>query len=230
MVVNVAFRPHPPLPGHVSGEEPPTRDDDYFSLIVKSWSLLDEVPGSEFVFSGFGRDRWNMAGPGSDPPVRRVVPARPPGVASAAMDMNRWLIDLSERSSARFFETPFEELTEPERVFVAVWTLEADVNNGGFDQYYLNSSGDHAWFAPTALRAIGAEQAAAIVEKANAEFGPDGPPRDHEIRLAEFDEVSVKAAKRWDDLDQAFYAYPDDLTALLGAYVQAHESAFKGAR
>lgn len=93
------------------------------------------------------------------------------------MDLNRWLIDLSERAAPRFFGTPFDELTVPERVFVAVWALEADVNNGGFDQYYLNSAGDHAWFAPAALRTIGAERTAAIVEQANAEFGPDGPPR-----------------------------------------------------
>ena len=63
-------------------------------------------------------------------------------------------------------------MSEPERVFVAVWTLEADVNNGGFDQYYVNSSGDYAWFAPQALRAVGAEKTAEIVEQANTAFGP----------------------------------------------------------
>ena len=88
------------------------------------------------------------------------------------MDANAWLIDLSERSATRFFDAPFAQLTVPEQVFVAVWTLESDVNNGGFDQYYLNSSGDYAWFAPAALRAIGAEQTAAIAERANAAFGP----------------------------------------------------------
>lgn len=46
------------------------------------------------------------------------------------VDANAWLIEISERSAARFFDTPFAQLTEPERVFVAVWTLEADVNNG----------------------------------------------------------------------------------------------------
>lgn len=44
------------------GEELPSRDDDYFSLIVKSCSLLAEVEGSEFVLSGFGRERWNLDG------------------------------------------------------------------------------------------------------------------------------------------------------------------------
>ena len=46
------------------------------------------------------------------------------------MDANAWLIDLSERSATRFLDTPFSELTMPEQVFVAIWTLEADVTTG----------------------------------------------------------------------------------------------------
>ena len=56
-----------------------------------------------------------------------------------AMDENGWLIELSDRVVPRSWEEPFAELSEPERVFVAIWTLEADVNNGGFDQYFVNS-------------------------------------------------------------------------------------------
>jgi hypothetical protein len=48
----------------------------------------------------------------------------------------------------------FADLAEEDRVLVAIWALEADVNNGGFDQYYFNSSGDTAYYAPTALRLI----------------------------------------------------------------------------
>ena len=145
------------------------------------------------------------------------------------MDTNAWLIDLSERSATRFFDAPFAQLTVPEQVFVAVWTLESDVNNGGFDQYYLNSSGDYAWFAPAALRAIGAEQTAAIAERANAAFGPDGPPPDRDARLAVTDKLPEEVDELWEECDQAFYAYPHDLTELLSAYVQSHKSEIQGA-
>jgi len=145
------------------------------------------------------------------------------------MDAYAWLIDLSERSATRFFETPFARLTTAEQVFVTVWTLEADVNNGGFDQYYLNSSGDHAWYAPAALRAIGAERTAAIAERASAPFGPDGPAPDRDTRLASLDKLPEGVDDLWNDCDLAFYAYPDDLTALLSAYVQAHKSEIEGA-
>lgn len=145
------------------------------------------------------------------------------------MDSDKWLMALSERFGSRMFDTPFDELTVPERVFVAIWMLEADVNNGGFDQYYLNSAGDHAWFAPEALRAIGAERTAALVEQANAAFGPGGPSPDREVRLRTHEEVAARARALWDDLDRAFYTYEDDLTTLLRAYVERHASEIHGA-
>jgi hypothetical protein len=63
-------------------------------------------------------------------------------------------------------------------VFVCVWELEADVNNGGFDQYYFNSSGDLAGDAVESLNAIGAKNTADVVRQANALFGAGGPAVD----------------------------------------------------
>lgn len=60
MGFSFAFRPQPPSPGYIRREELPDRDDDYFSMIVKSCSLLAEVERSEFSLSGFGRVRWNV--------------------------------------------------------------------------------------------------------------------------------------------------------------------------
>jgi hypothetical protein len=119
-------------------------------------------------------------------------------------------------------------LSDPERTFMLVSILEGEVNNGGFDQYYFNTAGDGALDTPAALRAIGAEHTAAIVERANAVFGAAGPPRDRHARqealLALGDDTSEFGA-----LDTEFFAYPDPLTALLGAYVTAHASEIRGA-
>lgn len=67
---------------------------------------------------------------------------------------------------------------EVDKVLVAIWVLEADVNNGGLDQYHFNSAGDFAFYAEQALQSIGAHAMARIVARANSLFGPDGPPRD----------------------------------------------------
>jgi hypothetical protein len=57
----------------------------------------------------------------------------------------------------------FDRLNRVDQVLVTMWGLEAEVNNGGFDQYYFNGAGNQAFFAPEALRAIGAHPMASIV-------------------------------------------------------------------
>jgi Domain of unknown function (DUF4375) len=145
------------------------------------------------------------------------------------MDKNAWLIKLSEEEKTQFWKVEFGELSAAEKVFVAIWGLEADVNNGGFSQYYFNSAGDHAMHAPGALRAIGANAMADIVTKANAQFGAGGPPVDWEERRDALEALRDKADAAWDELSGQFQNYPDDLTELLYAYVQANKSQIRGA-
>ena len=44
----------------------------------------------------------------------------------------------------KFIDCGANALRFEEIVGVGVWLLEAEVNNGGFDQYYFNSAGDLA--------------------------------------------------------------------------------------
>jgi hypothetical protein len=46
-------------------------------------------------------------------------------------EMNRRLIKLSESSTSRFWRLDYGDLSPPERVFLLVWELESEVNNGG---------------------------------------------------------------------------------------------------
>ena len=54
------------------------------------------------------------------------------------MDKNHYLIELSEGERTDFGRVDFEEQPEPQKVFSAIWELESEVNNGGFDQYFRN--------------------------------------------------------------------------------------------
>jgi hypothetical protein len=118
---------------------------------------------------------------------------------------------------SHFTGASFNSLSMRDQILVTIWGLEGDVNNGGFDQYYFNSSGDLAWFAPTALKTIGARSMASIVEKANAMFGESGPPPDRDERQSALFEITETNERIWDELDREFYAYPDDIAALLVA-------------
>ena len=51
-----------------------------------------------------------------------------------------------------------------------IWVLEAEVNNGGYWQFYYNSSGPFYTHLPEALRHVGATQFADLTERANKVF------------------------------------------------------------
>jgi hypothetical protein len=128
------------------------------------------------------------------------------------------------RACARYSGSNFDHLDEVDKVLVTIWSLEGDVNNGGFDQYYFNSSGDLAFYAPTALRNIGAHHMAKITDDANKLFGPQGPAGNRDEREAQLHAIVPIGSESnpWDELDQAFYSYPDDVSTLLTAFLQAH--------
>jgi hypothetical protein len=100
------------------------------------------------------------------------------------------------------------------------------VNNGGFLQYFESWSGESANFAPPALRAIGAEVCANIVQRALAAVSPDPLPDDQDERARLLESVPDTTRSALEDLDSEFFSYPDDLTELLFTYVAAHPDAF----
>jgi len=128
-----------------------------------------------------------------------------------------------EAACSRTQGTVFEDLSEIDRILVTIWALEGDVNNGGFHQYYYNSSGDTAYYAPTALCAIGATVMAGIVEKANSLFGPSGPPPSGDAREEALLALTI-SQEIWDSLDRQFYAYPEDISALLEQFLEARQA------
>lgn len=121
-----------------------------------------------------------------------------------------------QRALSAFDGSNFDDLTLAQKVLVTIWGIEAEVNNGGFDQYYFNSAGDQSYFAPEALRLIGASAMAATVRQANDAFGPDGPSRDRSTRQAQLHRISpVDGDSPWERLSADFQAYPEDLYQLV---------------
>ncbi len=56
-----------------------------------------------------------------------------------------------------------------------IWALEAEVNNGGYNQFYFNSSGQFYKHLPDALRLVGATTFADLTERANETFEKENP-------------------------------------------------------
>ena len=109
----------------------------------------------------------------------------------------------------------FDALSERERDLATLWQVEAGVHNGGFVHYYSGSAGDLAFHAPDALARLGAEGKAAIVRTANALFGPSGPARDRNERLAALKVLGAQALSTIDDLEKRYYEDPVDVDELV---------------
>ncbi len=104
-----------------------------------------------------------------------------------------------------------------ERTVVLVRELEDEVNNGGFHQYFNNSSGDNAADTISALLEIGALAMADILRRAIERFLDKISPTERVARLEILCEQFPKTDE-FDDLNAEFFAYPDDLSILLAEY------------
>src|SRR5262245_40810732 len=95
--------------------------------------------------------------------------------------------------------------------------LAGEVMNGGFNQYFFNSAGDDAAAAIEALDAIGASETRAGLVDACGKF-PGGMASCERFQSQEeLNRVDPDIAI-FEQLDRAFFAYPEDLDVLLDAY------------
>lgn len=138
---------------------------------------------------------------------------------------NQILISLSSSEQTSFGREGFARQSFPQKVFSAIWGVESEVNNGGFSQYFLNSSAESSSFVVQALETIGAPETANICKRAIATAFPVGLPGSEEIRAAAAS-FPAEVLDALEPLDQEFFSYPHDLTGLLFAYVSQHQEEF----
>jgi len=142
-------------------------------------------------------------------------------------DTNDFVIAMTEHLNEKTqYGDDLSVLSDAERIFYITQTLEMEVNNGGFSQFFYNSSGDFSNELVGAFTAIGANATAAICQKAIDAFGRDIPAdRDARIELLEklegdeFDEIL-------EECDDAFFAYEEDLNELNYNFVMKNKEQF----
>jgi hypothetical protein len=155
------------------------------------------------------------------PPVE-VGKGKPP-LKEQPVDMFK----ISDLVFARYTKLGFEKLSPHEKVFQCVWGLGAEVNNGGFNQYYFNSAGDHAAETVKSLEVIGANQTANLVRRANMLFGEAGPSPDRFKRQKElFALEDAGKSKDMESFTKEFLKYNDPVGKLLETYVSKNAEAF----
>jgi hypothetical protein len=141
-----------------------------------------------------------------------------------AEDAYQSIIELADIISKASYGDGLERFTDPQKNFFYNQWLEMEVNNGGLDQYFFNSC-EYAHETVEALKSIGAFKTASILQE-GIDRWPDGKiPKDigkrREISLQINSEVDL-----YEDLDQKFYEYEEDLSLLNFEYIRKNRDAF----
>ena len=112
-------------------------------------------------------------------------------------------------------ELGWDKLTDAERHILAVWILDGQVNNGGFDLFFFNSAGDYYEDALAGLAAIKATKHHAILKSASDRFGNAGPSKDPDVRIDQLSVIARKSEDPFEAEDSAWYEDKDENLSLL---------------
>jgi hypothetical protein len=142
-------------------------------------------------------------------------------------ERSNYLLSLLDYVFNRYETLGFEELSEPERALVCVWSLHSEVESGGFKQFYFNISGEIAVEAVNAFKMIGAYELSGIIKKANSVF-PDGhPPKNRDERILYLDSLSEFSREKLSFCDDKYYESDAVVDKLLFDYVVKNEAYFE---
>ncbi|EFM08813.1 hypothetical protein PaecuDRAFT_4278 [Paenibacillus curdlanolyticus YK9] len=133
------------------------------------------------------------------------------------------LFAVGDEINKKYYEAGFHVLTESEQVILCLMGIEREVNNGGFDQFFLNSAGEYKLETLESLKKIGASYTASLLEEAIRIVEDPNPPGTKEDEDDEYTEIQ---RERLDELDDKFYEYKEDLLELQLKFINEHQDNF----
>ncbi len=160
--------------------------------------------------------RLNPVDAGFDPDPNELLPQ----AALATLDDRVLVPEVATRISYKALERGRRSLSPAERTIYLAYWLKSEVANGGFAQFFFNSSGDCASLTAAAAREIGAEDVAVIVERAIAKFPGGRPAEDRSTRWRQMDGIN-DASTAWRADDEAFWKIDSAMWKALQRYVRA---------
>lgn len=119
---------------------------------------------------------------------------------------------------------PLERLGAVEKKLLAVDDLRAELNNGGFNQYFANAAGNQASLALQALREMGATQMAKVMQRAMAVFPNGRPPASLESRQKAMLSARRRAEAVWGACEDEFFLQEEGYPAVALAYAKKYRA------
>ena len=118
-----------------------------------------------------------------------------------------------------------QNLTDEERIVLAVEALEREVNNGGYDQFFTNSSRQFAPRIVDSLQRIGCQKTANVTQKAIKALG-----------VSDLTEEAIAAVMASDDeqrlaklnqCDDGYYENAEPISERLLVFIKANKAAIR---
>lgn len=113
-------------------------------------------------------------------------------------------------------------LTPEQAKLLAVWILDSEVNNGGYDQYLWNTGGDLVAEVIEGLENIGADELANLTTAAIAELPDNYFMTSREERRKQLDLLQESPSSRLNSCDAQYYKSTDDPIRLLAEYIREY--------
>jgi hypothetical protein len=112
-----------------------------------------------------------------------------------------------------------QPISKEERYVLAVEALEREVNNGGYSQFFLNSSHDFVDVIEEALLAIGCSKTAAITRDAVAALGISGELTGEKVEGVILSENEM-IREALDDCDDQYFGNDEPIADWLFAWIK----------
>ena len=120
-----------------------------------------------------------------------------------------------------------DSFSVPQRHVHAVFLCDMDVTNGGFSQYFVNTSGDYWPAAVVAFEAIGSLARQKVEQDAVALFGVPSPSTDRTARQKQLSKLIRRDEDCFEPLDERYFAAGDVVEVLLARYVAGNIEEFR---
>ncbi len=115
------------------------------------------------------------------------------------------------------------------RALYITWGVEAEVNNGGFNQYYWNSAGKFADDAPDAFEYFAAQEHAELMREANSVRSAEAAAMQKYKDQGTIEAFSASYGEsKLEPLDKQFFALAENLSALRIAKIRSFPEEFTG--
>jgi len=116
-----------------------------------------------------------------------------------------------------------QKLSQVELDILAIEAMEREVNNGGYHQFFFNSSKEYAAILPAALKRIGCPKAAQISSEALSYLGIKGDVTSDKI-TSSLETLGEKAIDDLARIDERYFKNDEAIADKSFAYIKSEKS------